>query len=118
MWFGSDVLHARLLRRLVAYGSGFNPLGRPSDADIDRLRQALELAGRRMDEVEMVGGTRGRFPDPDAVADLDEALASIPEQVRRGFRTICIKPSQFVDDPAEIEEFCRTAVAQVGRLTG
>ena len=34
-----------------------------------------------------------------SVADLGEALASIPAQLERGFTTICIKPSQFIDDP-------------------
>src|SRR5690349_3679147 len=33
LWFGGEALHLRLLRRLVEYGHGFNPLGQPSDAD-------------------------------------------------------------------------------------
>jgi hypothetical protein len=65
----------------------------------------------------MVGGTRGRFPDAASPADLDEALASVPAQLERGFTTICVKPSQFVDDPAEVGAFCREVVERVGRLT-
>jgi probable F420-dependent oxidoreductase len=114
LWFGGQRLHARLLRRLVEYGSGFNPLGRPSDADLERLRAAMTAAGRDPAELEMVGGTRGRFHDAASVADLDEALASIPGQVERGFSTICIKPSQFVDDPAAFGGFCREVVERVG----
>jgi probable F420-dependent oxidoreductase len=102
MWFGGQRMHDALLRRLVTYGDGFNPLGRPSASDMDRLRAAMEAAGRDPASLEMVGGTRGRFPDDDGVADLDEALATIPEQIARGFDTICIKPSQFIDDPAQI----------------
>ena len=41
LWFGSSTLHERLLRRLVRYGQGWNPLGRPADEDIARLRAAL-----------------------------------------------------------------------------
>ena len=71
-----------------------------------------------MDELEMVGGTRGEFPDPTSVADLGRALSSIPEQVAAGFTSICIKPSQFIDDPARIGSFCREVVARVAALVG
>lgn len=117
LWFGSSSMHEPLLRRLVEHGSGFNPLGRPSVEDLDLLASALAAAGRSMDDLELVGGTRGRFPGPDDVADLDEALAAVPEQVERGFRSICIKPSQFIDDPSEIPSFCRSVVERVERLT-
>ena len=114
LWFGGETVHPRLLRRLVEYGGGFNPLGRPSDEDLERLRSAFSAAGRDVSELEMVGGTRGRFPNADRVADLGEALASIPEQFERGFTTICIKPSQFIDDPAVFGAFCREVVERVG----
>ncbi|HET8527143.1 MAG TPA: TIGR03619 family F420-dependent LLM class oxidoreductase [Actinomycetota bacterium] len=113
LWFGGETVHPRLLRRLVEYGSGWNPLGRPSDEDLERLRSAMAEAGREMSELEMVGGTRGRFSDAESVADLGEALASIPGQLERGFTTICIKPSQFIDDPAEFGAFCREVVERV-----
>ena len=66
LWFGGSSLHERLLRRIVRYGSGFNPLGRATPEALDRLRAAMADAGRSMDELEMVGGTRGAFPDPTA----------------------------------------------------
>jgi len=50
----------------------------------------------------MVGGTRGSFPDADSPAPLGAALDQIPDQVARGFGTVCIKPGQFTDDRAEI----------------
>ena len=117
LWFGGSSLHERLLRRLVRYGHGFNPLGSPSDEDLERLRAAMRDARRDPDELELVGGTRGRFPDATSVADLDEALASIPAQLERGFTTICVKPSQFTDDPTEVGTLCRTIVERVERLT-
>jgi hypothetical protein len=111
-------MHDRLLARLVRYGSGFNPLGKPSDGDLERLRAGMAEAGRDIAELEMVGGTRGRFAGPGDVADLGEALASIPTQLERGFTTICIKPSQFVDDPNRIGAFCREVVERVEALDG
>ncbi len=102
LWFGGQRLHEALLHRLVRYGHGFNPLGRPSDEDLARLAAAMTGDGRDITELELVGGTRGSFPDARSVADLDRALDSIPEQVERGFGTICIKPSQFTDDPVEV----------------
>ena len=117
LWFGSSTVHDRLLRRLVRYGHGWNPLGRASDDDVARLRSALSEAGRDPGGLELVGGTRGRFPDGHSVADLDEALATIPEQVERGFTSICIKPSQFIDDPSRHDAWCREVVAEVALLT-
>jgi probable F420-dependent oxidoreductase len=117
LWFGSTSMHDALLRRLVRYGSGFNPLGAPTDEDLERLRTAMSAAGRDVSQLEMVGGTRGRFHDATTIADLDAALSAIPAQIERGFTTICIKPSQFIDDPREIGGFCRDVVGRVGVLT-
>ncbi|MGH2634826.1 MAG: TIGR03619 family F420-dependent LLM class oxidoreductase [Actinomycetota bacterium] len=117
LWFGGERMHDRLLRRLVEFGSGFNPLGRPSEDDLGRLRSALAAAGRDPAGLEMVGGTRGRFPDATSVADLGEALASIPGQMARGFTTFCIKPSQFLDDPDGLGAFCRDVVERVAQIT-
>ncbi|MGH2640680.1 MAG: TIGR03619 family F420-dependent LLM class oxidoreductase [Actinomycetota bacterium] len=113
LWFGGRRLHDAMLRRLVRYGHGFNPLGRPSDDDLDRLRESMAAAGRDLDQLELVGGTRGRFPDADGVADLDDALDAIPGQVERGFTTICVKPSQFTDDPGEIPSLFERIVERV-----
>jgi hypothetical protein len=118
LWFGGTRMHERLLRRLVRFGSGFNPLGSPSDEDLARLRAGMRAAGRDVGELELVGGTRGRFPDATSVADLEEALASVPAQLARGFTTICVKPSQFIDDPREVAAFCRDVVRRVEALSG
>jgi probable F420-dependent oxidoreductase len=116
LWFGGERLHAALLRRLVTYGHGFNPLGRPTDEDLERLRAGMAAAGRNVEELEIVGGTRGRFADATSVASLDEALASIPEQLARGCTTICVKPSQFTDDPEEIPRLLGRIVERVAEL--
>lgn len=116
LWFGGSSLHDRLLRRIVAYGQGFNPLGSPKQEDLERLRATMADAGRDIGELEMVGGTRGRFPDAASVAELAQALESIPAQVAAGFTSICIKPSQFTDDARQIGPLCREVVARVAAL--
>lgn len=113
LWFGGRHLHDALLRRLVEHGDGFNPLGRPRDDDLARLRRALRDAGRDPDALELVGGTRGAFTSPDRPAPLDAALDAIPDQVARGFTTICVKPSQFTDDPEAIPDLLDAIVAGV-----
>jgi probable F420-dependent oxidoreductase len=117
LWFGGSSVHPRLVRRLVRYGSGFNPLGRPDDAGLARIAEAMRTAGRDPGELEYVGGTRGAFPGPDGVADLEQALAQIPAQLARGFTTICVKPSQFTDDAAAIGPFCRELAAKTAALS-
>jgi probable F420-dependent oxidoreductase len=118
LWFGGQRLHPALLRRLVRYGHGFNPLGRPQPEELTTLRAAMQAAGREVAELEMIGGIRGTFPAPDAVAPLGPALESIPAQWEQGFTTICVKPSMFIDDPRDLPRFCRQAVREAGRLIG
>lgn len=104
-----------ILRRLVQYGHGFHPFGRPSDADLERVRNALRDAGRDPAQIEIVGGIRPRFPDASRPADLDEAAASIPDQVAAGYTAICFNPSQYVDEIAEVPAICRRLVALTSR---
>jgi probable F420-dependent oxidoreductase len=80
LWFGGSSMHPRLIRRIVTYGSGFNPLGRPVPGDIETLAATMAEAGRDIAELEMAGGTRAIFPDGSSTADLRQALESIPEQ--------------------------------------
>jgi probable F420-dependent oxidoreductase len=110
LWFGGSSVGPWIIRRLVQYGHGFHPFGQPTADDMRPLVDAMSAAGRRMSELEVVGGIRGRFPAPDAVADLAEAAEAIPEQLQAGYTTICFKPSQFTDDPAEVGDVCRRLV--------
>jgi probable F420-dependent oxidoreductase len=116
LWFGGSTVHQRVVQRIVRYGSGFNPLGQPDDAGMASLERALISAGRSPAEIEYVGGTRATFPDPGRVADLDQALAAIPALIARGFTTICVKPSQFLDDAAGIGGFCRELAGKTAGL--
>jgi probable F420-dependent oxidoreductase len=114
LWFGGSSVHPALLRRIVRYGGGFNPLGRMSEGDLTALADAMRDAGRAPTELEMVGGLRGTFPDDDSPAELAEAVEAVPEQVARGFSSFCFKPNQFTDDVTQWGDVCREAVARVG----
>jgi probable F420-dependent oxidoreductase len=116
LWFGGSRMHSALLRRLVRYGRGFNPFGTPTADDLAALRSGLAAAGRDAAEMELVGGIRGRFPDPVATADLGEALASLPAQLAAGYTTICFKPAMYVDDAREVGALCRDLVRRVDAI--
>lgn len=113
LWFGGQKMHGPLLRRLVRWGKGFNPLGTPSQADLDAMRDGLTAAGRDPAGMEMIGGIRGRFPDAHGPADIDEALEALPAQLEAGFTTICFKPAMYVDDARNVGSFCRDLVRKV-----
>ena len=117
MWFGGESLTEPVLRRLVQYGSGYHPLGRPKPEDVALLRAGLEAAGRTIEEIEMVGGTRVEFPDATSTASLVTALDGIPEQMEMGFTTFCIKPSIFIDDRAAHAAFCREVIHRVSEIS-
>jgi probable F420-dependent oxidoreductase len=111
MWFGGMSLHEPLLRRIVRYGHGFHPFGSPTPEELERLRVAMDEAGRDIADLEMIGGIRGTFADSAATADVVEAFASVPAQLAAGYTSICFKPSMYTDDPAEVGALCRQLVA-------
>ncbi len=116
MWFGGERLHDALIRRIVRYGSGFHPFGTPAPDELARLGFALDEAGRSIKDLELIGGIRGRFNGPSGVADLDEALATIPAKVEAGYRSICFKPSMFTDDLRQVGAVCRRVVEALERV--
>jgi len=117
LWFGGQRLHGPVLRRLVRYGHGFHPLGRPTPQDLLLLKEAMAEAGRDSADLEMIGGTQAVFPDDHAPADLGAALAGLPEQLEQGFTTFCIKPNQFIDDADGVGPFCREVMRRVEAMT-
>jgi len=116
LWIGGQSLHGALLRRLIRYGSGFHPFGMPSDEELARLARSIAEAGRDPGDIEIIGGIRATFPDDDSPADLDLAMASIPPQIDKGFTTFCVKPNQFIDDAAQMTDFCARLVEEFTRL--
>ena len=116
LWFGGQWMHPALRRRLVEHGSGFHPFGAPNDDDLRALATAMTAAGRSITELEMIGGTRARFTGTDDVADLDDAMRDIADQVAAGYTTFCMKPSQHTDDIGEVGGLCRRMVDHLARL--
>jgi probable F420-dependent oxidoreductase len=114
LWFGGMSVGPWIVRRLVEYGHGFHPFGQPGADELQRLADAMTAAGRSFDELEVVGGIRGRFPSTGEVADLAEAAGAIPAQLEAGYTTICFKPSQYTDDPAQVGRLCRQLVGSFG----
>ena len=43
-----------------------------------------------------------------------EAAEAIPAQLEAGYTTICFKPSQYTDDPAQVGRLCRQLVGSCG----
>lgn len=116
IWIGGSTAHPAVVRRLVEHGNGFHPLGQPGDEELQHVRRVLLEAGRDPTELEWVGGIRGRFRDDRSSADLEEALEQIPRQVSRGFGSICVKPSQFIDSIGELPRFCEHVVRRSAEL--
>lgn len=117
LWFGGQGVSPPILRRLVRYGHGFHPVGQWSDDDLSKVAAGMADAGRDLADLELVGGTRAVFPDDDSVADLGQAMEPIREQIEQGFTTFCFKPSQFIDDAADLPAFCRDVVRRVEAMT-
>jgi alkanesulfonate monooxygenase SsuD/methylene tetrahydromethanopterin reductase-like flavin-dependent oxidoreductase (luciferase family) len=116
LWFGGQHVSPAILRRLVGYGHGFHPLGAPSEEDMKLLRHGMAAAGRDLSELELIGGVRAVFGPDDACADLGQAMAAIPAQLEAGFTTFGLKPSMFIDDPAQIGAFCRDVIRRADSM--
>ena len=115
LWFGGEWMHRALIRRMARYGYGFQPFGAPTADDLAQLAEGLVAAGRDISEMELIGGTRATFASPDSLADVDEAMAAIDEQVAAGYSLFCMKPSQYTDDIGEVADICRRMVDYCAR---
>lgn len=111
LWFGGGV-HERMLNRLSRYGSGFMGMGPTTPEQFKRIELALQAVDRDITELEFVGGIIGQFENSTSTADLDAALGMLKPQMEAGLRTFIIKPSQFLDDPADFPAFAEKVVAR------
>lgn len=113
LWFGGIEISPFIVRRLVEHGHGFHPFGQPSREQMAPIRDALVAAGRSVDELEIVGGLRPRFPDASSPADIDEAADRALEQLEQGYTSLCFNPSQYTDDAARVPQLCRRLVERM-----
>jgi alkanesulfonate monooxygenase SsuD/methylene tetrahydromethanopterin reductase-like flavin-dependent oxidoreductase (luciferase family) len=112
LWIGGNALHPAALRRTVRYASGYFPVFPPSAEDLDRLRTAMDAAGRRFEELEltMLVGLDTTFPDSTSTKPLAPALNGTRRHMADGITTFVLKPSQYIDDRDQLGEFCREAL--------
>jgi probable F420-dependent oxidoreductase len=103
---GGDRFTEKVIRRIVRYGSGHTILNPPTPAQLARLDEEMSRAGRKMSELITTGLVFPSFPGPDAPADLARSIEeSLPPFLEAGVDRITIKPSQFIEDPAEFSAF-------------
>lgn len=118
IWIGGDHRLPAVARRLAAHGHGYHPLGQPGVDELDALWRRVRAADGDPGTLELIGGVRPRFPDDHCPADVDEALESVAGQVARGYTSICIKPSQYLDDLAALRSWCARVIRRVDHLIG
>lgn len=117
IWIGGNPRLKAVARRLVTHGHGYHPLGQPGIGELDDLWHHVRQAGGDPGRLELVGGVRPRFPDDHSPADVDEALESVVGQAAQGYTSICIKPSQYLDDVAALPAWCARVIRRVDQLT-
>jgi probable F420-dependent oxidoreductase len=117
LWIGGSAFAPWTLRRAVRYGQGFFPVIHPTTDELAALDDALLAAGR--DPTAFERGAilfGGRFKSSDDLLDVDEALAPVERMLAEGFTTFVVKPSQFIDDGAQLGDLCRDIINKVGHL--
>jgi hypothetical protein len=103
-----------MVRRVVAYGNGLFPIRPPTDEQFAELDEAMRSAGRDISELELVSEIpTPPFTDATGLLDLDDTIANVPDLVAKGFTTLLLKPSMYIDDGAEFEDFCRSALRKL-----
>ena len=114
VWIGGTSFSPWMLRRTVRYAKGLFPVLPPTDEQFGELAAAMKAAGRNVSDLEIAGTIpTPRFTDASGVLDLDATIANAPEMVARGYSTLFIKPSQFIDDGNQLGDFCRTALRKL-----
>jgi alkanesulfonate monooxygenase SsuD/methylene tetrahydromethanopterin reductase-like flavin-dependent oxidoreductase (luciferase family) len=114
LWVGGRKFGPWLLPRTVRYAKGFFPVLPPTDDELQQLREAMAAGGRNIAELEIGGFLFGPgFTNATGLLDLDAALAPAAGMARRGFTTLVIKPSQYIDDAVNLGDFCRTALRKL-----
>lgn len=118
VWIGGSHTLPAVARRLARHGHGYHPLGQPDATELGALMGRVRAQGGDTSSLEIIGGVRPRFPAPDRTADVAEALEQVPGQVAAGYTSICIKPSQYLDDATDLAAWSVEVVDRMARLTG
>lgn len=114
IWVGGKHFSPWMVRRAVRYGKGLFPIFPPTEDQMAELADAMNAAGRDLGELKMMSVLpTPRFTDATGVLDLDAAIANAPDLVAKGYTTLVVKPSMFIDDDAQLGDFCRDAVRKL-----
>jgi probable F420-dependent oxidoreductase len=114
LWIGARKFAPWAVRRAVRQAKGFFPIVPPTDDELALLRQELVRAGRDPDDLELGAFLFGPAFEGEAdLLDLSKALEPVPDLVERGFSTLVIKPSQYIDDVDQLGDFCRTVLENI-----
>lgn len=113
LWTGGITLIPPILRRVVRYSSGLFLIIPPDQAQLDQVASAMAEAGRSLAELELAALVQAEFKDAKSTLDLGAALATTDPLRDRGFTSFVLKPSQFIDDGAQMGKFCREAVRRM-----
>jgi probable F420-dependent oxidoreductase len=117
LWIGGSAFAPWALRRAVRYGQGFFPVIHPTLDDLAALGAALVKAGRDPATFEVGALLFGpRFKGATDLLDLNETLAPVEEMMAQGFTTFVVKPSQYIDDGAQLGDLCRDIINKVSHL--
>ncbi len=106
LWFGGE-MRAPFLRRLARYGDGMM-LGWPLDLEQRQtIEKTMAEAGRDASQLEVTGWLLPEFETTDRPADIDKTIDSkVPALISQWCDIIAIKPSCYIDDPAQFASFC------------
>jgi len=110
LWTGGRRLLPAMRRRLAAYAQGLFLLVPPTPEELAELDGDLRAAGRKLEDIELAAIVFDEFKGKDDKLSLESVRAKAQPLMDRGFSTLVIKPSQFIDDPAQIADFAREAV--------
>ncbi|TAL01144.1 MAG: TIGR03619 family F420-dependent LLM class oxidoreductase [Rhodospirillaceae bacterium] len=113
LWTGGRALGAPMRRRLARYSKGLFLLKPPSPEELKELAQELAANNRSLDEIELAAVLGAPFKSTTDRLDLGRVTDSYAELRDRGFSTFAIKPSQFIDDGAQLKKFAREAVQRL-----
>lgn len=114
LWVGGRDLSPYIVGRIVRYATGMFPLRPPGEEQMDELAHAMRAAGRDISELrKMAELPIPKFTGADDLLDLDAAVANAPEMAAKGYTTLVVKPSMFIDDDAQFGDFCRDAVRKL-----
>jgi probable F420-dependent oxidoreductase len=114
---GGDRFSKKVVARIVKYGSGYTILSPPTPEQAAYLASEMEKAGRQVSELITSGIVLPVFRGPNQVGDLARSIeTSVVPLLQMGVDRITMKPSQFIDDPAEMPALLKEVQRRIEAL--